>query len=86
MKQVKRNKQGIDFKHIPIEEIEITFGIHSGKKLKDIPTSYINYGYCKFTNKKLRIWRYYFGKELVRRNISPPPNPLDNIGINKWNK
>ncbi len=81
MKQVKRNK-----KEIPIEEIKITFGLYSGKKLKDIPNYYIRWGYEKFIDKKLHIWRYYFGKELIRRNITPPQNPLENIGVNKWNK
>ena len=62
--------------------------MHSGKKLKNIPTHYIKWGYENFTSKELHIWRYYFGEELVRRNITPDlkHNPLENIGINKWNK
>jgi hypothetical protein len=83
MKKIKKNKE----KFIPQNE-KITFGLHSGKKIKDLPTNYIKWGYENFTSKELHVWRYYFGEELVRRKITltPKPNTLENIGINKWNK
>jgi len=44
-------------------ERRITFGIHTGKMIKEIPISYIKWGILNFQG----IWAEYFAREFQRR-------------------